>query len=271
MSKTIFITGSSTGIGKATAKFFQAKGWNVVATMRTPEKEDQLTQLENVLVTRLDVQDYASIENAVNEAIEKFGQIDVVLNNAGYGLMGTFESIKRESIMRQYEVNVFGLFDVTRVILPHFRANKSGLFINVSSVGGRITFPLVSLYHSTKFAVEGFSESLHYEVEKLGIGVKILEPGAIATDFGGRSLDFQHDEGLSDYNEFVANVMQKFSGMMSQSSTPESVAEVIYTAATDGTNQLRYHVGADAEQYLALRKKTTDEEFIGVFKEQLGL
>ena len=197
MSKTILITGSSTGIGRAAAIKFQKEGWNVVATMRSPQKETELNQLDNVIVERLDVQELASIESAMNAGIEKFGKIDVVLNNAGYGLMGSFESAKRESIQRQYDVNVFGLFDVTRAALPHFRANKSGMFINISSVGGRITFPLISLYHSTKFAVEGFSESVHYELAPLGIKVKIVEPDGVATDFGGRSLDFQHDESLT--------------------------------------------------------------------------
>ena len=272
MSKTILITGTSSGIGKAAAKLFQAKGWNVIATMRSPEKETELNTLDNVLVMRLDVQDINSIHDTINAGIERFGQIDVVCNNAGYGLMGTFESIARESIRRQYSVNVFGLFDVTRAILPHFRKNKSGLIINISSVGGRMTFPITSIYHSTKFAVEGFSESLHYELEAAGIGVKIVEPGAIATDFGGRSLDFQHDENLEEYNAFVGNVMKVFEKIMDPAnmSTPSLVAEVIYTAATDGTNQLRYLAGADAKQWMAARKSMDDQEFFTMLEEQMG-
>ena len=190
-SKTILITGSSSGIGRATAIKFQQEGWNVIATMRSPEKESELNNLENVFVTRLDVQNIDSIESALKAGIEKFGKIDVVLNNAGYGLMGTFESASRESIRRQFDVNVFGLFDVTRAILPHFRSNKSGVIINISSIGGRMTFPMMPLYHSTKFAVEGFSESLHYELEPLGIQVKVVQPGGVATEFAGRSLEFQ--------------------------------------------------------------------------------
>lgn len=273
MSNTIIITGASTGIGKATAIFFQEKGWNVVATMRTPEKEEELNKLDNVLVTRLDVQDQASIDQAINEGIDRFGNIDVLLNNAGYGLMGTFESASRESVSRQFDVNVFGLFDVTRSILPHFRKNKSGLIINVSSVGGKMTFPLISLYHSTKFAVEGFSESLQYELAPLGIGVKIVEPGGVATDFGGRSMDFQHDESKTEYNEFVGAVMGNFQKMMDPASMsqPELVADVIYNAATDGTDQLRYRAGADAEQFLTARKNMDDSSFFGMLKGQLGL
>ncbi|MEM7106181.1 MAG: SDR family oxidoreductase [Bacteroidota bacterium] len=273
MKKTILITGSSTGIGRATVVYFQEKGWNVVATMRTPEKETELNQLENVLVTRLDVQNLDSIDSAVNASIERFGKIDVLLNNAGYGLMGTFESMSRESIQRQYDVNVFGLFDVTRAVLPHMRENGDGIIINVSSVGGKITFPLISLYHSTKWAVEGYSESLQYELAPLGIKVKIVEPGAIATDFGSRSLDFQHDESLTQYNELVGKIMQAFEGMTdpTKSSPSSLVAEVIYQASTDGSDQLRYIAGADAEQYIAARKSMDDKAFFDMMKENLSL
>lgn len=273
MKKTILITGSSTGIGRATAIKFQQEGWNVIATMRTPEKETELNQLENVIVTRLDVQDISSIDSAINTGVEKFGQIDVVLNNAGYGLMGTFESASKESVDRQFGVNVIGLFDVTRAALPHFRGNKSGMFINISSIGGRMTFPIMPLYHSTKFAVEGFSESLHYELAAAGIKVKLVEPGGVATDFGSRSLDFQHDEALTEYNEFVGHVMNTFQNMMSAEnmSTPNIIADVIFTAATDGKDTLRYRAGADAEQLLAARDQMKDEEFFGMMKQNLQL
>ncbi len=273
MSKTVLITGSSTGIGRAAAIKFQNEGWNVVATMRSPEKETELQNLDHVVVTRLDVQDLESIDSAIKQGIDTFGKIDLVLNNAGYGLMGTFESASRESVKRQFDVNVFGLFDVTRAILPHFRANKDGMFINISSVGGKMTFPLLPLYHSTKFAVEGFSECLHYELEPIGIKVKVVEPGGVATDFGGRSLDFQHNESLTEYNAFVSNVMTTFESMMQteQMSTPEYIAEVIYAAATDGTATMRYRAGVDAEQFLTARKQMGDAEFFGMMKQNLQL
>lgn len=272
MNKTILITGSSTGIGRSAAIKFQQEGWNVIATMRSPQKETALQNLNNVLVTRLDVQDLESINQAITEGVEKFGKIDALLNNAGYGLMGTFESASRESVQRQYDVNVFGLFDVTRAILPHFRTNKSGTIMNVSSVGGRITFPLISLYHSTKFAVEGFSESLHYELKPMGIDVKLIEPGAIATDFSGRSLDFQHNENLSEYNPYVGKIMENFGKMTDPSlmSKPELVANVIYNAATDTSGQLRFVAGADAEQFLAARQQMNDAEFIAMMNQQLS-
>lgn len=273
MKSTILITGASSGIGRATAKKFQLAGWNVIATMRSPQKEEELNTLDNVLVSQLDVQNLVSIDTAIKEGIDKFGKIDVVLNNAGYGLMGTFESASRESVARQFDVNVMGLFDVTRAVLPHFRKNKDGMFINISSIGGKMTFPIMPLYHATKFAVEGFSESLHYELDAIGVKVKIVEPGGVATDFGGRSMDFQHDQNLSEYNEFVGGVMDTFGKMMDPEtmSTPEMIADVIYTAATDGESTLRYRAGADAEQLLTARKDMSDEEFVGMMKGQLGL
>jgi NADP-dependent 3-hydroxy acid dehydrogenase YdfG len=127
MSKTILITGASSGIGKVTAKYFQEKGWNVVATMRNPEKETELTQLDNVLLTRLDVQDLASIQNAISEGISKFGKIDVLLNNAGYGAYGVLEATPIEKIKRQFDVNVIGVLETIKAILPHFRENKAGM------------------------------------------------------------------------------------------------------------------------------------------------
>lgn len=273
MSKTILITGASSGIGKATAKKFHAEGWNVIATMRSPENETELNQLDNVLINKLDVQDLKTIESSLNEGIDKFRKIDVVLNNAGYGLMGTFESASRESIVRQFDVNVLGLFDVTRAALPHFRNNKNGMFINISSVGGKMTFPLMPLYHSTKFAVEGFSESLHYELNTIGVKVKIIEPGGVNTDFGGRSMDFQHNEDLSEYNNFISGVMDKFENMMNPESMSSAtqIAEVIFTAATDGSNTLRYRAGEDAEQLLSARKTMEDSDFIQMMKSNLNI
>ena len=187
--------------------------------------------------------------------------------------MGTFESASRESVARQFDVNVFGLFDVTRVVLPHFRKNKSGMYINISSIGGRMTFPIMSLYHSTKFAVEGFSESLHYELAPLGIRVKVVEPGGVATDFGGRSLDYQHNEKLTEYQEFVGGVMEAFGKAFEADtvSTPEVIADVIFTAATDETNTIRYRAGEDAKQLLSARDTMNDEDFIGMMKNNLSL
>lgn len=270
MNKTIFITGASSGIGKETAKFFQSKGWNVIATMRKPENETELSNLENVLIEKLDVLDLGSIQKAFQTAVQKFGSIDVLLNNAGYGAYGPLEAFGRDKILRQFNTNVIGLLDVTKTFLPHFRQNKKGIIINISSIGGKMTFPLGSLYHGTKFAVEGISESLNYEVEQFGGQVKIVEPGIIATDFGGRSFDFSNDENIAEYQNIVGAVMTAMPKMAEYASPARVVAEVIFEAATDEKNQLRYTAGEDAKTLVADRKQFDDDMFIGGIKSQFG-
>src|SRR5271170_8252064 len=146
MNKTILITGCSSGIGKAAAKLFASKSWNVIATLRAPDKETELTNSNNVLLARLDVQDRNSISRAIETGITRFGKIDALINNAGFSLSGVFEGIPREKIQEQFEVNVFGVMEVTRALLPHFRKNKNGLIINVSSRAGLVGLPLLTLY-----------------------------------------------------------------------------------------------------------------------------
>lgn len=271
MSKTILITGASSGIGKATAKFFQSKGWNVIATMRAPESETELKSLDHVLVTRLDVQDPSSIKAAIDAGIAKFGHIDVLLNNAGYGAYGPLEATSMDKIHRQFQVNVIGLLETTKAILPHFRKRRSGTIINISSIGGKMTFPLGTLYHGSKFAVEGLSEALHFELQPLGIHVKLIEPGAIKTDFAGRSFDFSNDPALEEYQPLVQAFFNALGPMAEVAPPPQIVAESIYEAATDNSERMRYEVGADAVQILSARKAMDDASFIGMIKQQFGL
>lgn len=271
MSKTILITGASSGIGKATAALFQEKGWNVVATMRTPEKDQDLAKRDNVLVTRLDVTDTASIAAAVDAGIGRFGRIDVLVNNAGYGAYGPLEAFSMDKIRRQFDTNVIGLLEVTKALLPHFRANGDGMIVNISSIGGKMAFPLGTLYHGTKFAVEGLSEALSFEMEEIGVTVKIVEPGAIATDFGGRSFDFTNDEGMAEYQRVVQKLFAALGPAMQNAAPPRVVADVIYEAATDGTGRLRYTAGEDAREYMANRKAQDDESFRAGVKALLDL
>jgi NADP-dependent 3-hydroxy acid dehydrogenase YdfG len=269
MNKTILITGTSSGIGKATAIYFQQKGWNVISTMRSPEKDTELKELENVLLEKLDVLDLESINQAIQNGIKKFGKIDALVNNAGYGAYGPLESFPRENIIKQFNTNVIGLMDVTKAIIPHFRANKDGVIVNISSIGGQMTFALGSLYHGTKFAVEGISESLHYEMKEIGVKVKIVEPGMIATDFGGRSFDFQAGE-IADYQPIIGALMKQWQNPDNSSSAASLVADVIYTAVSDDSEQLRYRAGDDANFLLDSRKKMTDNEFFSMMNNQMG-
>ena len=270
MSKTILITGASSGIGKAAALKFSAEGWNVIATMRSPEKEQELTQFPNILVTKLDVQDTDSIRSAIAEGIAKFGQIDALVNNAGYGQNGIFEATSPQKVKEQFDVNVFGVMNVTRAILPHFRGQKSGLILNISSGAGKFTLPLLSLYSASKFALEGFSEALSFELSALNIGVKIIEPGGTSTNFIAVAQEqFAYDPTLSDYNPFVAAAGKMFDTLKGQVlATPQEVANVIYTAATDGTDTLRYVIGnEDFVKRLADRQHKPDQEYIQLVRQ----
>jgi NADP-dependent 3-hydroxy acid dehydrogenase YdfG len=266
MSKTVFITGASTGIGRSTAHLFQQQGWNVVATMRTPEKSPELSQLSNVLCLPLDVTQVDSIHAAIDRAISEFGAIDVIVNNAGYALIGAFEACEMADIRGQFETNVFGLMEVTRAILPHFRQRQQGIVINIASIGGRSTFPIYSPYHATKWAVEGFSESLQYELRQFNIKVKIIEPGAIKTDFYSRSINVAKKAGLTAYDDYLSRTLPKMNEAGANGSPPEVTAQAIYKAATDGTWKLRYPAGGNASFILGLRKLLPDAWFIGLMR-----
>ncbi|WP_028298241.1 SDR family oxidoreductase [Olivibacter sitiensis] len=271
MAKTVLITGSSSGFGKEAAKLFQKNGWNVIATMRSPEKETELNTLENVLVTKLDVQNIDSIHSGIKAGIEKFDKIDVVVNNAGYGTFGVFENATDEQIRRQFEVNVFGLMNVTKAILPNFRENKNGLFINLSSMGGKITLPMMSLYHATKFAVEGFTESLFHELYSLNIHVKLIEPGGVDTNFGKTSMDYISNT-IKDYEPFLENAnsyIQKFLAER-KVATVEDVAQTIFNAATDNKEQLRYVIGDDAQKLIDHLQPQNDQEYVSYMKNLWG-
>ena len=270
MKKTILITGASSGFGRETAKLFQQKGWNVIATMRSPEKETELTTISNIFVSKLDVTDKQSIQDAVTAGTERFGKIDVLVNNAGYGALGALEGATEEQIKQQFDVNLFGLIDVIKAVLPGMRQQRSGTIINVSSVGGRITFPFSSLYHATKFAVEGLTESMQYELNPLGIHLKIVEPGGYKTEFAGRSMTLFNIDGLDEYKV----PFNKFATMLEDWPMSENIGEVadaIYEAATDGTEKLRYPVGHDAVQLIETRQQMNDVDFKKMMTAQTGI
>ncbi|EYF07529.1 SDR family oxidoreductase [Chondromyces apiculatus] len=265
MKNTVLITGTSSGFGKAAVKHFAREGWNVVATMRAPAAETDLVGMKDVLVTRLDVQDRGSIDEAIAAGIARFGKIDVLVNNAGFSLFGVFESISREKMQEQFDVNVFGVMDVTRAILPHFRQQKLGMILNISSGAGVFTLPMLSAYCGSKFALEGFSEALRYELASQNIAVKIVEPGgALATSFGARSgAEAAHNTSLADYEAFVARANEAFAGLRAKRlATSEDVAEVIFRAATDGTDQLRYVATEDIQPLVKARRETSEEAYM---------
>jgi NAD(P)-dependent dehydrogenase (short-subunit alcohol dehydrogenase family) len=259
MQKTVLITGGSSGIGLATVHYFASKGWDVVATMRNPEvKAAEFKGKKNVDLVRLDVLDRESIQSAVRHAQAKFGGIDVLVNNAGYAMKGVFEASTSEQIRRQIETNVLGLMDVTREVIPVMRKQGGGVIVNISSIGGRIAMPLYSIYQSTKFAVEGFSESLYYELRSQNIKVKLMEPGVIITDFYTRSMNRAESNGLRSYDELVKVASASEEKLKTKGSTPDVVAKRIFEAATDGRRRLRYHAGKYSTTMLILRKLLPD-------------
>jgi len=256
MQKTIFITGASTGLGKATAKFFLSKGWNVIATMRNPEKETELTKLENVTLLPLDVTNLEQIKETANKAMEL--GVDVVFNNAGYGLMGPLEALTDEQIVKEINTNLLGVIRVTQAFIAYFREKRNGLFISTTSIGGLFGFPLGSTYHATKFGIEGWSESMWFELHPFNIGIKTIAPGGITTDFAGRSLE---TNSLPHYQEIENKLFNSFDEAMKGASTPEDIAEVVYEAATDGKDQVRYVAGTDANTMYKRRLEVGNEEF----------
>lgn len=269
MKKTVLITGASSGIGNAAARRFARNGWNVVATMRSPDAEKDLVCLDDMLVTRLDVQDHDSICKAIEAGIARFGKIDALINNAGFSLFGIFEMLPREKIREQFDVNVLGVMDVTRAMLPHFRKNKGGLIINISSRAGLVALPMISLYCATKYALEGFSESLAYELASQNIIVKIIEPsgGVTSTNFSERMGKERVQDTLSDYNDFVARTSAAFAGMQSARKTSANeVAQVIHDAATDGTNRLRYFTGEDSGGFVKAKREMSEPDYINFMR-----
>lgn len=254
MKKTVFITGTSTGIGKETANYFAQEGWNVAATMRNIANAPDFFTNPNIRLYELDVTSEGSVKKAISSAISDFGKIDVIVNNAGYGAIGIFEKATPEQINKQFDTNVFGIMNVIRSILPHFRENKNGIIINISSIAGFLSFPLYSLYNSSKWAVEGFSEGLQYELRPFNIKVKCVEPGPIKTDFYSRSQDLFKNEALTDYDNYEQIAYETSQTTGAKGIPAITVAKVIFKAANSKCNRLRYPVGFEAAFYIWMKR-----------------
>lgn len=270
-SPVVLITGASSGIGQAAAELFATRGWRVAATMRNPTNGAALAKLKGVQVLPLDVTNPASVEAALAATLDQFGRIDVVVNNAGYGLFGPFETATDEQIRRQFATNVEGVFAVTRAVLPAMRRQRSGTIINVASLGGLISLPLFSLYNATKFAVIGFTESLSYELAPLGLRAKAIAPGGVATDFAGRSMARTFADGENAYSSTLAKVMTAMNVRRGHYSTPAAIAETIFTAATDGSGRVLYLAGPDAEQAFARNRSSSEAERLEMVRQYSGL
>jgi len=267
-NKVALVTGSSSGMGFATAIMLARAGIHTYASMRNLKKSKTITELastENLplQVVQLDVIDKKSVKEAITKIVTEKERIDVLVNNAGYGLFGSLEDISIEELKAQFETNFFGVIRVTQLVLPIMRKQKSGTIVNVSSVGGRIGLPVLSAYHSTKFALEGLSESMSYELEPFGIRVVIIEPGVIRTNIMNSSIIAKKaQDPKSPYFSLIQKVENNFKLMMeNESSPPEEVAKAILGVVTSENPQLRYTVGNDAATMIQARVRMSENQF----------
>jgi len=267
-NKVALVTGSSSGMGFATAIMLARAGIHTYASMRNLKKSKIITELastENLplQVVQLDVIDKKSVKEAITKIVTEKERIDVLVNNAGYGLFGSLEDISIEELKAQFETNFFGVIRVTQLVLPIMRKQKSGTIVNVSSVGGRIGLPVLSAYHSTKFALEGLSESMSYELEPFGIRVVIIEPGVIRTNIMNSSIIAKKaQDPKSPYFSLIQKVENNFKLMMeNESSPPEEVAKAILGVVTSENPQLRYTVGNDAATMIQARVSMSENQF----------
>jgi NAD(P)-dependent dehydrogenase (short-subunit alcohol dehydrogenase family) len=267
--KVALVTGSSSGIGFETSLMLARAGFNTYASMRNLEKSKNITEIAKkeklpLQVVQLDVNNDGSVKDAIVNILKADQRIDVLINNAGYGLFGSVEDTSIEEIKAQFETNFFGVVRVTQQVLPFMRRQNSGTIVNVSSVGGRIGLPALSAYHSTKFALEGLSESIAFELEPFGIRVVIIEPGVIRTNILNSSSSAKKAlDPKSPYFSLSQKLNDNFKSMMESelSSPPEEVAKVILQAVTSENPQLRYSVGDDAANLIYARKNMPDKEF----------
>jgi NAD(P)-dependent dehydrogenase (short-subunit alcohol dehydrogenase family) len=262
----VLVTGASSGIGRATVAKCAARGWTVAATMRQPDAAGDLAALPGVVVLPLDVTIPESVEAAVADVVTRFGRLDAVVNNAGFAVDGIFEGADDATIRRQFETNVFGLMRVTRAAIPVMRRQGRGTLVQVSSMGGRVTFPLYSIYHATKWAVEGFSESLAFELRPFGIRIRLVEPGAIRTDFYGRSREPIAAPAGAGYDDLVARCEAISLAGGKGGCGPEVVAETIIRALLDRGWRLRYPVAPPAPLLIALRKVLPEAWFLRLIR-----
>jgi NAD(P)-dependent dehydrogenase (short-subunit alcohol dehydrogenase family) len=233
MSKTILITGASSGVGEATAQLFARSGWNVIASARAVERIGGWADQPNIARLAMDVTDAAGVQAAVASASARFGGLDALVNNAGAGLAGAFESISEADLKAVFEVNFFGAARTVRAAIPFLRMSSSGVIVNVTSITGRVGLPFMAPYDSTKFALEGLSESLSYELSTVGIRVKLVEPGGIKTAFS-------HKWVRSALYPALDRLIDKMEVGATQAKGPEGVAEAIFRAANDPSSRLRY-------------------------------
>jgi NAD(P)-dependent dehydrogenase (short-subunit alcohol dehydrogenase family) len=278
--KVAVVTGSSTGIGYETALTLTRNGFYTYATMHKLDGESEqkianITKSENLplQVIQLDVNNAKSVIDAINRIVKEKGRIDVTVNNAGYALIGAFEETSMDEITAQFETNFFGAIRVMQAVIPIMRKQRSGRIVNITSMGGRIAIPLDSIYHGTKFALEGLSESLQYELEPFGIKIILIEPGAIGSNFW-KNLKMAtkiSDPNIAVYRQLENNMSEALKQMVQNTIPSSEVAKVILQAVTSDNPEFRYIVGKDAASIIEARGNMSDKEFQNLIKKQFNL
>jgi NAD(P)-dependent dehydrogenase (short-subunit alcohol dehydrogenase family) len=273
--KVAVVTGASSGIGHETSLALARSGFRTYATMRNLNKSENIKSVamkENlpIHINQLDVTDDISIKNAVQAILSEAGRIDVLVNNAGYALNGAFEDLTLDEIKAQFETNLFGVIRTTQAILPIMRKQESGIIVNMSSGAGRLGYPGGSAYVSTKFAVEGLSESMAYELEPFGIKVVLVEPGVIRTNFANAMVVAKKSQDPnSPYSQIMQKMATSLEHMMENGSSPDLVAKVVLKAVTSENPSLRYLAGKDIETWMEGKRNMSDEEFYKMMKQNL--
>ena len=273
--KVAVVTGSSSGIGFETSLTLARRGFFTYATMRNIGKGASIKSVATkeglpIRVAQLDVTEDRSINDAVHSIISDVGKIDVLVNNAGYGLNGAFEDLAMEEIKAQFETNLFGVIRVSQAVLPIMRKQKSGIIINISSAAGRFGYPGESAYVSTKFAIEGLSESMEYELEPFGIRVVLVEPGPIRTNFAdGMVAAKKSQDRISPYAEFMKKLNAVLASIRENASSPDLVAKVVLKAVTSENPSLRYLAGKDMETWMEAKTSMSYEQFHNMMKQNL--
>jgi NAD(P)-dependent dehydrogenase (short-subunit alcohol dehydrogenase family) len=273
--KVAVVTGTSSGIGLETSLALARSGFRTYATMRNLNKSENIKSVatkENlpIHINQLDVTDDISIKNAVQAILSEVGRIDVLVNNAGYALNGAFEDLTIDEIKAQFETNLFGVIRTTQAILPIMRKQQFGIIVNMSSGAGRLGYPGGSAYISTKFAVEGLSESMAYELEPFGIKVVLVEPGVIRTNFANAMVVAKKSQDPnSPYSQLMQKIASSFEHMMENGSSPDLVAKVVLKAVTSENPSLRYLAGKDIETWMEGKRNMSDEEFYKMMKQNL--
>ena len=268
------VTGSSTGIGLETSLVLAKEGFSTYATMRNLDKSADITSKAAredlpLTVLQMNVDDDKSVNDTIEKIINDKGRIDVVVNNAGYALVGAFEETSMLDGRAQMETNFFGTVRVIKAVLPIMRNQRRGIMVNVTSMGGRVAIPFDSFYHASKFALEGLSESLRYEIEPFGVKVVLIEPGAVKSDFW-KNLKLTRNIEDSPYRPVIQKLTESFEKMTQNAIPPEQVARIILKAVISDNPDFRNIVGEDAKSILEVKSNNSDKEFQTFMKKQFG-